>query len=81
MYEIKGKDPARFYKFATDKDLDLKDEIAEMVEKDVLRKIGNQHIAGDETIGENLADTLVYFKNKKNSGAVNALRAKLKEVK
>ena len=81
LYEIKGKDPARFYKFATDKDLDLKDEIAEMVEKDVLRKIGNQHIAGDETIGENLADTLVYFKNKKNSGAVNALRAKLKEVK
>ena len=81
LYEIKGKDPARFFKFATDKDLDLKDEIAELVEKDVLRKIGNQYIYGDETIGQDLQDTIVYFKNKKNSGAINALRAKLKEVK
>ena len=37
LYEIQGKDPARFFKFATDKDLDLKDEIAELVEKDTLQ--------------------------------------------
>jgi len=81
LYEIKNQNPARFLKFATDKDLELKSEIAEMVEKDVIRKIGNQHIYEDETIGENLADTIVYFKNKKNSGSVNAMRARLKEAK
>jgi len=81
LYEIKNQNPARFLKFATDKDLELKSEIAEMVEKDVIRKIGNQHIYEDETIGENLADTIIYFKNKKNSGAVNAMRARLKEAK
>ena len=81
LYEFKNKNAAKFIKAAKDKDLDLKDEIAEMIQNDVLRKIGNQHIHEDETLGENLTDTLIYFKNKKNSGAVNAMRAKLKEVK
>ena len=81
LYDVKKNNPAKFLKYATDKDLDLRAEIAEMVEHGVIRKIGNQHIDGDETIGENVTDTIVYFKNKKNSGAVNAMRAKLKDVK
>jgi len=81
LYELKTKTPTKFYKAAVDKDLDLKDEIAELVQQDIIRKIGNQHIHGDETIGEDLTDTIVYFKNKKNSGAVNAIRAKLKAIK
>tara|TARA_Y100000816_G_scaffold292419_1_gene287569 strand:+ start:2065 stop:2871 length:807 start_codon:yes stop_codon:yes gene_type:complete len=81
LYEYKTKNPKKFYKACIDKDLDLKDEIAEMVQLDVLRKIGNQYIHEDETLGETLQDTLVYFKNKKNSGAINAIRAKLKTVK
>ena len=80
LYELKGKDPVKFLKFVKDKDLDLRAEIEEMVSKDVLRKIGNQYIYGDETIGENITDTIVYFKNKKNSGAVNAIRAQLKTL-
>jgi hypothetical protein len=81
LYEFKGKNPEKFLKAALDKDLDLKDEIADMVQNDIIRKIGNQHIHGDETLGEDLRDTIIYFKNKKNSGQVNAMRAKLKEVK
>jgi len=80
LYELKSKEPAKFLKIALDKDLDLRAEIEEMVSKDVLRKIGNQYIYVDETIGENITDTVVYFKNKKNSGAVNAMRAQLKEL-
>ncbi len=80
LYELKGQNPAKFLKFAIDKDLELKAEIEEMVSKDVLRKIGNQYIYGDETIGENQTDAIVYFKNKKNSGAVNAMRAQLKTI-
>ena len=67
-------------KVVIDKDLDLRAEIEELASKDVLRKIGNQYIYGDETIGENITDTIVYFKNKKNSGAVNAMRAQLKSL-
>jgi hypothetical protein len=51
-----------------------------MIAKSILRKIGNQVIYEDETIGEDMKDTITYFKNKKNSGIVNILRAKLKEV-
>ena len=81
LYDFKTKNPAKFYKACIDKDLDLKDEIAELVQMDIFRKIGNQYIHEDETIGESLQDTIVYFKNKKNSGAINAIRAKLKAVK
>lgn len=80
LYEMKNTEAERFLKFSTDKDLDLRAEIEEMVEKSVLRKIGNQYIYQDETIGENQTDAIVYFKNKKNSGAVNAMRAQLKEL-
>ena len=80
MYEAKTAEAAKFLKFVLDKDLDLRAEIEEMVSKDVLRKIGNQYIYQDETLGENITDTIVYFKNKKNSGAVNAIRAQLKTL-
>lgn len=80
LYDLKSKEPAKFLKLVLDKDLDLRAEIEEMVSKDVLRRIGNQYIYGDETIGENVTDTIVYFKNKKNSGAVNAIRAQLKSL-
>ena len=80
LYETKSNFPEKFLKFVLDKDLDVRAEIEEMVSKDVLRKIGNQYIYVDETIGENITDTIVYFKNKKNSGAVNAMRAQLKTL-
>lgn len=80
LYKAKSEAPDKFLKIVLDKDLDLRAEIEEMVSKDVLRKIGNQYIYGDETIGENITDTIVYFKNKKNSGAVNAIRAQLKTL-
>jgi len=81
MYSIKNDKPAAFLKHSTDKNLDVRAELEEMVEKGVLRTIGNQVIYGDETIGENMTDAIIYFNNKKNSGAVNAMRAQLKEVK
>ena len=80
LYDIKDKDPAKFFKVATDKDLEIKAEIESMIEAGVLRKIGNQVIYIDEVIGEDMKDTIVYLKNKKNSGTLTILRAKLKEA-
>ena len=81
LYDVKDSNPERFLKYCKDDTLELRSEILEMIEKSVLRQIGNQIIYQDETIGETMKDAIVYFKNKKNSGAVNAMRAQLKEVK
>lgn len=80
LYGLKDNKPVEFLKISLDKNLDVKAEIEELIEASVLRKIGNQIIYGDETIGENMSDTVVYFKNKKNSGAINAMRAQLKTI-
>lgn len=81
LYESKNLQPKKFLKVVTDKNLDLKAEIEELISTSIIRKIGNQHIYGEETVGENITDTIIYFKNKKNSGAVNAMRAELKALK
>lgn len=80
LYDIKDKEPKRFIKIATDKNLEVKAEIEEMVSAGVLRKIGNQVIFIDEILGETMEDTVVFLKNKKNSGKLTTLRAKLKEL-
>jgi|694.fasta_scaffold45757_4 hypothetical protein len=80
LYDYKGNSPEKFLKYCTDDNLEVQAEIEEMVAKDVLRRIGNQVIFQDETIGEDMKDAIVYFKNKKNSGQVNTMRARLKEV-
>ena len=80
LYDLKDKEPAKFLKFALDKNLEMKAEIDEMVEVGVLRKIGNQVIYIDEVLGETTEDTIVYLRNKKNSGTLTILRAKLKEA-
>ena len=51
-----------------------------MVSAGVLRKIGNQVIFIDEVIGDTMDNTVVYLKDKKNSGTLTLLRAKLKEL-
>tara|TARA_R110001632_G_scaffold222775_1_gene354213 strand:+ start:74 stop:880 length:807 start_codon:yes stop_codon:yes gene_type:complete len=81
LYSIKSEKPAMFLKMSTDKNLDVRAELEEMIELSVLRTIGNQIIYADETIGENITDAIVYFNNKKNSGQVNAMRAQLKDIK
>jgi hypothetical protein len=80
LYDYKTANPERFLKYSKDPNLEIQAEIEEMVESSVLRKIGNQIIFGDETIGEDMRDAITYFKNKKNSGQVNVMKARLKEV-
>ena len=80
LYEIKNSDPKRFITIATDKNLEMKAEIEEMISAGVLRKIGNQIIFIDEVLGDTTEDTIVHLKDKKNSGKLTILRAKLKEL-
>ena len=80
LYEIKNKSPKKFVRIATDKNLELKSEIEEMVSAGVLRRIGNQVIFIDEVLGDTIDDTVIHLKDKKNSGKLTILRAKLKEL-
>tara|TARA_Y100000361_G_scaffold31245_1_gene26138 strand:+ start:2154 stop:2963 length:810 start_codon:yes stop_codon:yes gene_type:complete len=80
LYEIKNSKTKKFLKIAQDKNLELKAEIEEMVTASVLRKIGNQIIFIDEVLGDTLDDAVVFLKDKKNSGTLTILRAKLKEL-
>ena len=80
LYEIKNSNPKKFVRVATDKHLSLKAEIEEMISANVLRKIGNQIIFIDEVLGDTMDDTIVHLRDKKNSGKLTILRAKLKEV-
>ena len=72
--------PKKFIRIAVDKNLELKAEIEEMVSAGVLRKIGNQVIFIDEVLGDTTEDAVVHLKDKKNSGKLTILRAKLKEL-
>lgn len=80
LYELKNSNPKKFLRIATDKNLELKSEIEEMITAGVLRKIGNQIIFIDEVLGDTLDDTVIHLKDKKNSGKLTVLRAKLKEL-
>ena len=80
LYEIKNSKPKNFIRIATDKNLEMKSEIEEMDSAGVLRKIGNQVIFIDEVLGDTMEDTVVHLKDKKNSGKLTILRAKLKEL-
>ena len=80
LYEIKNSKTKKFLKIAKDKNLEIKAEIEEMVTASVLRKIGNQIIFIDEVLGDTLDNAVVFLKDKKNSGKLTILRAKLKEL-
>jgi hypothetical protein len=80
LYELKNSQPKKFLKVATDKNLELKAEVEHMISAGVLRKIGNQVVFIDEVLGDTIDDTIVHLKDKKNSGKLTLLRAKLKEL-
>ena len=80
LYDIKENSPKKFIKVSQDKHLELKAEIETMVTAGVLRKIGNQVIFIDEVLGETMDDTVIHLNDKKNSGKLTILRAKLKQL-
>jgi len=70
-----------FLRVVKDDNVEVRSEILEMIEKEVLRKVGNQIMFIDETIGNTMEEAVAYFNNKKNSSTVSTMRAKLKEAR
>lgn len=80
LFDIKNNTPGKFLKMATDEDLDVRAEIAAFVEAGVLQKVGNSYINMDETIGADIDETIRTMKNPGNSGMLNTLRVKYREI-
>lgn len=75
------KDPIAFQKVAEDKSLELKDFIAELVEKQVLTREGSIYYYADELLGKNIEQTVAYIRDETNTKLFNDLKAKLESAK
>lgn len=73
-------DPGKFVSVITDKNLELKALISELVSLNIINKMSNQYWWIDEKIGDDIEEAVLYFKDKKNSETINRLKAKLQEA-
>jgi len=80
LFDLKQKSPAKFLKFATDENLDVRAEISSFIESGVLHQIGNAIVNVDETLGEDMDDAIRVLKSPKRSGVLNTLRLRHKEL-
>lgn len=78
---VVDESPDRFLTVAGDKHLKTKASIMEMVSLGVLRKIGNQFLFMDQTIGNTLDEAVAYLTNPKNSGEVTQMKSQLEEAR
>lgn len=72
-------DSVDFYDKITDKNLELNAFVEECISAKVLRKVGNNYYEGDEKLGDDLADTMLYLKDAKNSTALVRIKALLQQ--
>lgn len=79
LAQLLEDNPMKFLKVATDKDLEIQDELFKLIEADVLRQIGTSYLYLDKTIGETLDEAIQFMKGKTNSKTVAEMKAKLKE--
>jgi hypothetical protein len=75
------KDPKMFIETITDRDVQIKGIIAELLEKGLLKRKGNYYIHGDDTIASSTEECVDYFKDLKNQSVVLALKSKLNKLK
>lgn len=73
--------PSRFYEVVKDKDLEMKAFIEDCISAQILQKIGNSYIDGDEKIGNNLQEAILYLNDKSNSSTLVKLKARIEAFK
>lgn len=74
-------DPKKFFITVTDKNLETKAIISELVSENIVTKIGNQHYFIDQKLGDTLEEAVLFFNDKKRSDVVTLLKAKLQQSK
>lgn len=79
--EYLESDPAKVMAIATDKNIEMKALIAELVSNDILNKIGNQLYFIEQKLGDTTDEAVLFLRDKKNSEIFTLLKAKLKELR
>jgi len=80
LFDIKQNSPKKFLDVALDPDVDIRAEIASFITYKVITKISNSLVHGNDTIANSEAEAVTFFKNPKNSGLLNILRTKHREM-
>lgn len=78
LESMQEEDPDRFLEVALDKDLEMVSLINECLSKEILRKVGNSILDGDSVLGDSMEETILFLKDKKNSGTLTSVKAKIK---
>mgnify|MGYP006908254554 CR=1 FL=1 len=71
--------PLNFYNIATSKTLELEAFIEECLTTEVLRKVGNSYLLGDEKLGDTMEEVVLFLKDKKNSSTLTTLKARVQQ--
>lgn len=73
------KDPAGFVTVVSNKDLETKSFIRKCLTAEVIRKVGNTYLDGEEVLGSSEEEVVLFLLDKKNSETLLTLKARLKE--
>ena len=80
LFDLKQSQPKKFLEVALDENLDIRAEISSFITHRVVTKIGNSIVHGNDTIANSETEAITFFKNPKNSGLLNILRTKHREM-
>ncbi|MDC6350685.1 hypothetical protein PP178_03910 [Zeaxanthinibacter sp. PT1] len=78
LEKIANETPSQFLAVAKDKQLETKAFIRNCVSAEVLRKVGNSYMDGEEVLGHSEEEAVIYLQDKANSETLLNLKAKLK---
>lgn len=73
------ENPYTFFNTVTNKDLETQAFIEECISLEVIRKIGNSLLIGDEKIGDSMEEAVLFLKDKKNSSTLTTLKARVQQ--
>lgn len=75
------ENPKEFISAAKDKKLETRGLIMDLIEHEILQKVGAQIMYMDTVIGDSIDEAVAWFGNKRHSSKVSTMKAKLKEAK
>jgi hypothetical protein len=81
LFKEMKKDPKRFTKIASDKSLQTRIFLEEMLSLGIIKKKGNYFTNGDDPIGNSTDEAVLYLEDLKNQSVVIALKNKLIDAK
>jgi hypothetical protein len=79
LEDMVEENPVNFYNIATSKNLELQAFIEECISVEVIRKIGNSLLLGDEKLGDTMEEAVLFLKDKKNSSTLTTLKARVQQ--